>query len=336
MPLQDVTVKIDIKKASALIGLGTALILANKAGEQSYKEYFDLETVKTDFNDSTNAYKVAKAIFGQGDNSPNKVAIATYDLGATEPITAADTLEKYYYNDWYFVLLDAGTPVEQIPVSDLVEGKGVKITAFAIDDIADAATITSKKYDRTILFEHDDLTQQPHAALIGSEGSKPVGSITWKFKKLIGVVPQDLSEGEVNAIHTAGAIAYVTKSGLPQTSEGKVVSGEYIDIIHAKDWIKLNIEQKVQYLLSTSPKVPYTNNGISLIETQVENVLLAAYQNGMIAETEDGLPSYTIKTLKRNEVDPGDRANRIYNGLSFSFELAGAIHEANIQGEIII
>lgn len=332
MPLQDVTVKIDIKKASALIGLGTALILANKAGEQSYKEYFDLETVKADFTESSDAYKIAKALLGQGDNSPNKVAIATYDTNKT----AADTLEKYYYNDWYFVLLDKGAVADQIIISDIVEAKGVKMAAYAIEDISEAETITPKKYDRTILFEHDDLTQQPHAALIGSEGSKPVGSITWKFKKLIGVVPQDLSEGEVNTIHKAGAIAYVTKSGLPQTSEGKVVSGEYIDVIHSKDWIKINIEQKVQYLLSTTDKVPFTNNGIALIESQVENVLLTAYQAGMIAETDDGLPSYTIKTLKRSEVDPGDRANRIYKGLLFSFELAGAIHEANIQGEIII
>lgn len=332
MPLQDVTVKIDIKKASALIGLGTALILANKAGEQSYKEYFDLETVKADFTESSDAYKVAKVILGQGDNSPNKVAIATYD---TEK-TAADTLEKYYYNDWYFVLLDKGAVADQIIISDIVEAKGVKMAAYAIEDVSEAATITPKKYDRTILFEHDDLTQQPHAALIGSEGSKPVGSITWKFKKLIGVVPQDLSEGEVNEIHTAGAIAYVTKSGLPQTSEGKVVSGEYIDVIHSKDWIKINIEQKVQYLLSTTDKVPFTNNGIALIESQVENVLLAAYQAGMIAETDDGLPAYSITALKRSEVDPGDRANRVYKGLSFSFELAGAIHTAEINGEIII
>lgn len=332
MPLQDVTVKIDIKKASALIGLGTALILANKAGEQSYKEYFDLETVKADFTESSDTYKVAKAIFGQGDNSPNKVAIATYN---TEK-TAADTLEKYYYNDWYFVLLDKGVVADQIAISDVVEAKGVKMAVHQVDNITDAQQIIAKKYDRTIDFEHYDLTQQANAALIGENGSKPVGSTTWKFKTLKGVTPQDLSETELNEIHAAGAIAYVTKAGVPQTSEGKVVSGEYIDVIHSKDWIKLNIEQKVQKLFSNTDKVPFTNNGIALIESQVENVLLAAYQAGMIAETDDGLPAYTIKTLKRSEVDPGDRANRIYKGLSFSFELAGAIHTAEINGEIII
>lgn len=337
MPLQDVKVIIDIKKPSSLIGLGTPLILASKTGTQFYKEYFDLEAVKSDFADSTDAYKLAKQVFDQGDYRPHKVAIATYDLAATPTaINPVDALEKYYYNDWYFVMLDTGVVADYKAISDVVEAKAIKMAAHMVDDSADYIALKAESYDRTIVFYHDDLDELPHAALIGSVGSKPVGSVTWKFKTLKFVKPQDLSTTEVNDVHSNGAIAYVNKAGINQTSEGIVVSGEFIDVIHGKDWVKLNIEQQVQYLLSTSDKIPYTDAGIALIEGAVKTVLEIAGQNGIIASDDSGNYMYSINALGRNEVLASDRAARKYNGLSFTFDLAGAIHEATIYGEIVI
>lgn len=337
MPLTDVKVIIDIKKPSSLIGLGTPLILASKTGTQTYKEYFDLDTVKVEFAETTDAYKLAKKVFDQGDYRPHKVAIATYDLAATPTvINPVEALEKYFYNDWYFVMLDTGVVADYKTISDVVEEKEVKMAAHMVDDSADYIALKAESYDRTIVFYHDNLAELPHAALIGSVGSKPVGSVTWKFKTLKFVTPQELSPSEANDIHANGAIAYVTKAGINQTSEGIVVSGEYIDVIHGKDWIKLNIEQQVQYLLSTSDKIPYTDAGIAQIEGVVKTVLEIAGQNGIIATDDNGKYMYSINTLGRNEVLAADRAARKYNGLSFTFDLAGAIHEATIYGEIVI
>ncbi|WP_313893857.1 DUF3383 family protein [Psychrobacillus sp.] len=337
MPLQDVTVIIDIKKPSALIGLGTPLILANKAGASTYKEYLDLESIKTAFGDTSDAYKLAKKVFDQGDYRPQKVAIATYDLAASPTvIKAVDTLEEYFYNDWYFVMLDTGVVADYKAISDVVEEKALKIAAHVLSDPADLATLAAGKYDRTFVFEHNKPEELPHAAIIGRVGSRPVGSLTWKFKTLKFVTSRDLTATELNDIHTAGAIAYVTKAGIDQTSEGKMLSGEFIDVIHGKDWVKLNIEQQVQYLLSTNPKIPYTDSGIAQIEGAVRTVLEIAGQNGIIATDDAGQYLYTITAKGRNEVLASDRAGRKYNGLSFSFELAGAIHEAKINGEILV
>lgn len=337
MPLQDVKVVIDIKKPSSLIGLGTPLILASKTGTPFYKEYVDIDSVKEDFADSTDTYKLAKQIFDQGDNRPYKIAIATYDLAATPTaISPSDALETYFYNDWYFVMLDTGVVADYKAISDVVETNALKMAIHMVDDPADYITLKAGDYDRTIVFYHDDLSEVPHAALIGAVGSKPVGSVTWKFKTLNFVSPQDLSPGEVNDVHENGAIAYVTKAGINQTSEGIVVSGEFIDVIHGKDWVKLNIEQQVQYLLSTNDKVPYTDAGIAQIESTVKTVLEVAGQNGIIATDENGKYMYSINTLGRNEVLPTDRAARKYNGLTFTFDLDGAIHEATIHGEILV
>lgn len=336
MPLQDVTVSIDIKKPSALIGLGVPLILAEDASivdAPTYKEYYNIEGLTGDFAPTNAAYKYAAKIFGQGNNKPAKVAIAKYN-GTS--ITAAEALEQFFYNDFYFVLLAEGDQAEKVAVADIVEANGVKMAVFASDDEAEVTAFSAKKYDRAINFFHADLGELPDAALVGAVGSKPVGSVTWKFKTLAGVTPQEYTGGKLQDIHLKGAIAYVTKAGINQTSEGIVVSGEYIDVIHGKDWIRLNLEQQIQTLLSTSEKVPYTDAGIAQIESVVTNVMETAVRNGIIATDADGLPLYTITALSRSEVAAADRAARKYNGLSFQFELAGAIHEAAIKGEILI
>ncbi|MGY3186448.1 DUF3383 family protein [Lysinibacillus sp. TE18511] len=336
MPLQDVTVTIDIKKPSALIGLGTPLILVNKAGASTYKEYLDLEGIKEAIGDTSDGYKIAKQIFAQGDNRPEKVAIATYDTAGQTPITAVSVLENYFYNDWYFVMLDTGSATEYKEISDVVEAKALKMAAHIVDSATDLEILKAGKYDRTFVIQHNTLAELPHAALIGQVGSQPVGSVSWKFKTLKFVTPQDLTPTQLNDIHTGGAFAYVTKAGIDQTSEGKMISGEYIDVIHGKDWVKLNIEQQVQYLLSTNPKIPYTDSGIAQIESAVRTVLEIAGQNGIIATDDAGQYLYTITAKGRNEVLASDRAARKYNGLSFRFELEGAIHEAGIHGEILV
>ncbi|MCM3404907.1 DUF3383 family protein [Cytobacillus oceanisediminis] len=336
MPLQDVTVTIDIKNPSALIGLGTPLILVNKSGGSPYKEYRDLEAIKVAFGEQSEGYEIAKKVFDQGDTRPEKIAIATYDTTAVEPITAASVLEEYFYSDWYFVMLDAGTVEDYKAISDVVEGHGLKMAAHVVDSVEDLALLKVKDYDRTFVFQHSQIEEMPHAALIGRIGSLPVGSVTWKFKTLKSVTPQDLTPPKLSDIHLNGGMAYVRKAGIDQTSEGKLVSGEYIDVIHGKDWVKLNIEQQVQLLFASNPKIPYTDSGIAQIEGAVRTVLEVAGQNGIIAEDDSGKYLYTITSQGRNESPATDRAERKYSGLYFDFELAGAIHEAKIKGEILV
>ncbi|EST12045.1 DUF3383 family protein [Sporolactobacillus laevolacticus] len=336
MPLQDVTVNINLVKPAALIGLGRPLILADKAGQPSFKAYADLDSVKADYPDTTNAYKKAAAIFAQGSNRPDLIYIANYDPaadgGTTPGLTLTQAVSTYAEKDWEFLLLADALQADKVAVAPLVEALGIKFLVIKIDDEANRAAF--KTYDRTIVFFHPVTAEEPDAALVGACGSQTVGSITWKFKKLVGITAQNFSATDVTAIHTDGAICYVTKAGIDQTSEGITGSGEYIDVIHGKDWIKVNMENSIQLALSNAKKISFDNTGIGVLEGQVTNTLQQAFANGIIAADKDGQPIYTIKAKTRDEVSDSDRANRTYNGLSFSFELAGAIHTATITGEI--
>ncbi|KZN96162.1 hypothetical protein AZI98_08850 [Aeribacillus pallidus] len=332
MPLQDVTVTIDIQKPSGVVGLGKPLILTERTGLSSYKSYADIDAVKVDFPESTTAYKKAAAIFLQ-KNRPAEIAIATYDPAGAEPMEAVDALSKYFDEDWYFLIATTADEAEQLELADYIETQGFKMFAVQITDKENLSAF--KNYDRTITFYHPIANEHADAALVGGIGSMPVGSVTWKFKELKGISPISITKSELNEIHSYHSICYVTKAGRPQTSEGTVGSGEYIDVIHGKDWIKVELETRIQQLMSNTNKLPYDNRGINALESVTLEVLQLAYQNGIIAENAEKQPLYSTNFLSREEVNAMDRSNRRYNGGSFQFELAGAIHLADIKGVII-
>ena len=240
---------------------------------------------------------------------------------------------QYADREWHFAILVGGASAEQVKVAQFIDGLDFKFFAALVDD--DAGREALKTYKRTLVFDHPIANEHLDAAAVGSLGSLPVGSITWKFKGgFAGITARHLSSGELAEIETDNAMAYVVKAGKGQLSNGITGSGEYIDALHGKDFVKVTMENEIQTALQNAPKVPYDNRGIGLIEAAATTALQRAYTQGIIAQTEDKLPDYTITALTRGESNPTDRANRVYKGLSFRFANAGAIHEVEISGQI--
>lgn len=327
MPLQDVTVSINVAYPAPRIGLGRPVIFTQKTGVPSYEEYSTLDALKTDYIETTATYKKAAAIFQQ-PNRPDIVAVATYDTS----IGAA--LEEFYNRPWHFALIANDLEADQVAAAGFINDKEFKFVAVQVKDDAGREAVKDKK--RTLVFDHNITDEHLDAAAIGNLASLPVGSITWKFKGVVGITPRYLNDTEIAAIDTDNAIAYVVKAGKAQLSEGTLSNGEYIDVIHGQDWVKADMENEVQHALSQADKLPYDHRGINAIEAAATTTLQRGFSNGIIAATADGLPDFTITALDRNQVDPADRANREYNGLSFEFGNAGAIHEARIKGSIRI
>lgn len=339
MPLKDVNVVINIRKAARLIALGKPVILAKFDGPTTYTSYSEPDAVAEVFGRDSVAHKLATTILKQGDTSTETLAILTYNPTATTPAvakTAAQALETYFGEDFYFVVADTQVPEEVRAIADVVERQGVKIFATTVTTMEALELLETYKYDRTFAMYHETPNEYPAEALIGGHGSKPTGSITYKFKKLVGITPQNFTTAKVADIEALYSFVYAEKFGTNETTEGTVLSGEYIDVIHSKDWIKINIERALQEVLSRNDKVAFDSTGTALIETAIENVLKAAAFNGMIAVGENGQYMYSISMPKRSETNPADRAARELKGGSFTFELAGAIHRIAINGEIVV
>lgn len=330
MPLKDVNVIIDLVKPAPKIGLGTPLILVEAVGAPAYKEYLSLEALATDYASGTAVHAKAQTILAQ-KNRPAKVAVASYEAGAVDA-----ALDTFYNRAWHFALLAENKAADQLDVANLVAGKDFKFFVAQVDGNTGREALAGKK--RTIIVDHDVAGEHLDAAIVGDLASLTVGSITWKFKGgFAGITARYLSEAQLVEIEADNAIAYIQKAGKAQLSEGYDATGEFIDVLHGQDFVKVDMENEVQYALQNAPKVPFDARGISLITAAATTTLQRAFGNGIIAQREDGQPSYTIQALSRDQVDAQDRAERNYKGLSFQFELAGAIHRVDpIKGEILI
>ncbi|MGN8233234.1 DUF3383 family protein [Priestia flexa] len=336
MALQDVIVTIDLLKPSGLTGeLGKPLIITQKTGDSTIKNYSDIANVSPDFATTTEAYKKAAAVLRQ-PNRPATLSIATYDPAGTDIKTPLEAIERYYDQDWFFVVTAGLELTDEIGVADYVEGKNFKFYAVKTIDEESRNAFKAKNYKRVIDFYHPIAEEHPDAALVGELGSQPVGENTWKFKTLTGITPISVNAAELALIHEDGAIAYVNKSGVPQTSEGIVASGDFIDLLHGQAWVKANMESAIQGVLMNNNRVTMDGRGIALLDSAANTVLQRAFNQGIIAVDADGNPVFTVSTLSADEIPDEERAKRIYNGLSFSYKQSGGIHGANVKGQILV
>ncbi len=321
----DVKVKIDLKKPIGKLAFGYPLILTEGSTEIEYTECATVDDVVTaGYATESNTYKAAAIMFQQ-NNPPAKIAVMTVTTGG-----AVTALSEVAAKGWRQLVT-----VDITDTSDIVtyiETTTDKMYFATVETSTELAALSDN--DRVVGFVHSDPLAV--AALVGEAAGREVGSFTYKNLILKGILPEDLSDTEITAITTANGIAFVTKAGDNVTTEGKAMSGEYIDIIDSKDYVISNLEYQTQKMLNTMGKIPYDNNGIAVLESAAVNVMNDAYNKGIIATNEDGTPGYSVDYATREETDPSDRAARKYIGGNFSFKLAGAIHEVEITGEIEI
>jgi len=94
------------------------------------------------------------------------------------------------------------------------------------------------------------------------------------------------------------------------------------------------MEAGLRNLALTTGKIPYTNAGIALLKDVAIKVLQQGAVNGILLLDESGNAVYTISSLTREETTTTNRTDRVYNGISWTASLAGAIESATISGTL--
>lgn len=328
----DVKVKIELSKTTGSVGFGIPLLLeCGVTGTPvEYVECAELaDLVAVGVSEDSAIYKAANLVFIQA-NRPEKIAVCQ-SAGTVE-----EALPAVLSRGWRQLVLVNGSVDEYVAVADYIEAtKGkmffVSVTAEEWETLKEA--LASKSYDRTVILVNE--TENAVAALVGETAGRVAGSFTYKFKTLKNVAVDDLTDTEVSDLHENGAFGYVTKAGDDITTEGISQSGKYIDITDSIDFVVQNIEYRVQRLFNKSAKVSYDDRGIALLESEVCSALQDAFVNGIIATKEDGVtPDYSVSFAPRAQTTEADRATRQYKYGSFTFALAGAIHECTVTGVV--
>lgn len=243
--------------------------------------------------------------------------------------------------DFYSLTATTRTKAEILLIAAAIESE-LKMYFVATDesditgDVA-ANTLKSLKalgYDRTCLLWNGTPTVFPENCWVGGQLPKDPGSTTWKFKTLVGATPDVLTAAEKDNITSDYGNCYETVGGVNMiSSEGVVVSGEYIDIIRGTDWLQTRMAEGIFAVLVGSEKVPFTAQGIGSIEGVVRYWLNKAEspEVGLLVPGES-----TITVPDIDDVDPAEKAIRLLTGISFTGTYAGAIHSTIITGKLSI
>lgn len=327
--VKDINVNITTATVAGSVGLGIPLVISGKGTMSAYTECNDMNAVyKAGWEQDTEVYKACQKIFAQ-KNAPKTVAV----VGAAEKTAEWVTKNKdKNFRQIIPTLENEGdsTLAELITAVNALDGKML----FA--QVANTSGLPQTQSERVVCVVYGGESEYVNAAVVGESAGREAGSFTYKNLVLTDVVPEDLTPAQVEAIHTAGGIAIVKKAGDVVTSEGITLDGEYIDVVDSKDYIVSNIVYKGQKLLNDSPKLSFDNVGISQLENVVTDVLADAYGKGIIATNDDGTAAYSTNFAGREETSASDRSSRTYSGGKFSFDLAGAIHNATINGTITV
>lgn len=326
--VKDITVNIAVSSATGSEGLGNPLVIVGNAEKAvDYRECNGLDdVVAAGFAAETETYKACAAIFGQADK-PKTVAVCATNGTIAEWVTANKDKD---FRHIIPILEEEESLVDIVTVVNTLDNKMLFATVRTKENLP------AGKSERVVCVVYKGASAYPNAAVVGASAGLAAGSYTYKNLILTGIVPEDLGAEEVEEIHKAGGICILKKAGDVVTSEGKTTDGEYIDIVDSKDYIISNIVYQGQKLLNNSKKLSFDNVGITQLENVVTNVLADAFNNGIIAVNEDGEPAYSTNFAGRADVSAGDRAARKYNGGKFSFDLAGAIHNATVNGTIVV
>lgn len=305
------------------------------------------EVTAAGFASTTEVYKAAAKLFSQNP-APSVVVIgqipASYSaLGdAMDDILVGDS-------DFYGIIpvgATINTIAEQTAMAAWVEAnKRICILLSEDDDILDsgstadiAAALQAAAYERTAVIYHakesiggTPTTIYANAAWVGNCFPFEPGSQTWAYKTLTGVAADGLLTPDINAALGKGANVYTRISGVNLTRNGTMASGEYIDVIRGMDWVEARLQEEVFTLLVNRRKVPYSDEGIALVEGAVRSVLDQATRKGILQKD-----SVTVTAPRYSEIPQGDKLSRNLPDIKFTALLEGAIHTTQINGIVTV
>ena len=285
-------------------------------------------------------YKIANAIFSQNP-SVNKIVVGRKDSNDAT-IDAALNAIANENNDWYGIVVDQALVSSFADVASWVE-TAKKFAIFWITDVnaydpsksTDLASVLKlANRNRSAVVWHATPAggaDYPDAAWMGEGFPYEPGTSTWAYKTLNGVTPDTLLASQETALKNKNCNYYMTVGGVSITQEGKVASGEYIDIIIGTDWIEARLREAVYSALVNNRKIPYDDTGIAMIEGLVKGVLNEAASKGILQAD-----SIAVTVPKYADIPQADKLARKLPDVKFSALYQGAIHSVTINGTISV
>lgn len=320
-------------------GFGTLLIVGESnrfAGAERVRSYTSIEGVIADFTIGDPEIDLAQAAFGQ-EIKPEKIKIGTLKVADSGSYPVALSAIVDSDDDFYGIAIQSETEANINAVAAWTEARIKLFFALTRDAGVLAGTagnvmddLNTAGYDRTAPFYSGAAsTMKLQAAIAGGQLPKQPGSITYKFKSAKGVSFDKLTATQIQNIENEKGNYYTEVAGVSILQQGTVSSGEFIDIIIGADWLTARLQETIYQQLVNLDKVPFTNQGIALIENLMRQVLQQAVNVQFLS-------SFTITVPDVASISLLDKGNRFLPDMEFEGVLAGAVHKVAIRGRLVL
>lgn len=286
------------------------------------------------------------------DNLDGTLSIAAtqdWSLKATNNITLtsgpsseawADTLAavEAANNEWYGLTTETHATADVLELAAAIEtrrkiyavsSQAASTKSTASDDLF--SQLKAKGYQRTFgIWTADADTTYPEAGWLADQLQEAPGSNTWAYKDIVGVTVGGLTNNEASLVKNKNASTFETIGGLRRTVGGKMFGGEWIDVMVFIDWLQARMSERIWSKLANAKKIPYTQEGVTIIEAEIHAQLREGIRNGGLANA----PAPTVSVPDVLDIAENVRGSRVFDGITFNARLAGAIHFVSIRGVV--
>lgn len=265
--------------------------------------------------------------------------------GAATALVADLTAASLVDSDWYCVLPDNGSAMNEgagaTLLNYLASNHKIMVVQTADNAVIDAAYIAAGVTDlpsqlktkatyRVFCLYSRDLNFLAQCSMAGNRLPADPGSDTWAYKTLSGVSVDALTPTQKANAASKNCNTYMTTSGINIVENGKSGGGEWMDVTRFSDWLRVRMQERLFFILANRQKLPYTDASVDVIRGEVLAQLNEGIQVGGLAASP--APIVTAPTVA--SISTATRATRQLPGVSFSAQLAGAIHQMTITGTV--
>ena len=332
--------------ATGIAGFGSILIVGPEPASKKLDDYKAIEVYTTlegvkaaGWTEGEAVYDAAAVAFSQQPH-PSKIFVATNVKNVETPEPLSDTLDRAAANTEWFVICPAG--IDKAKHEDIAKWTEAheKMACFTVTE--QASSLKTTTYQNSFEIYSPGKTEADkymNVAFAVSCLSYEPGSETWAFKTLSGVSAAELTAMQMNVLQEKNISYFTEYGGKAITQGGKTANGQWIDTVRFMWWLKAFMQNGIYNLFITNPKIPYTDNGIALVENQIIYALKRGQKMGGISPTEydeDGnaVPGFTVTVPLAKELTPAERASRQLKGCKFTARLAGAVHFVEVRGTL--
>lgn len=240
-----------------------------------------------------------------------------------------------FNNEWYCLIHETRTASIQKALAIAIQSMDQKIYVTATSDSGAIASTTTDigaelkalSLDKTaVMYSPNAATEYLECGWASRQLQDVAGSNDWCYKEIKLATPYKLSATATANLKSKNYTTYETLDNVNRTVGGNMASGRPIDSRVLEDWWVINARANLWQVKANIAKIPYTQQGMNLIESTLRATNAQGIANGGIASS----PAPTITMPVFSTISTIDKSNRHLPNVRVRWTETGSIRTTDI------